>query len=196
MATQSRRISYDAHVFVQAAARRPGVQTKPQRIQFSRRTTPWLLGPVLVVAIFVSVTMHAAAAGTPITATGSFQQVSFVASNFKTVDGVTFFDFTEHDSLSGTLSGTSVIQGSCVTLASGESRCQGIETFTGTVAGQGGAGGDTVQFHDIVSIDSAGTVTGSFTVIAGTGALTSLHGHGTFHGTSTGSYTGLLVFAP
>lgn len=171
------------------------MQTKPQLIQFSRRTTPWLLGPVLVVAIFVSVTIHAAAAGAPITATGSFQQLSFVPSNFKTVGGVTFFDFTEHDSLSGTLSGTSVIQGSCVTLASGESRCQAIETFTGTVAGQGGAG-DTVQFHDIVSIDSAGTVTGSFTVIAGTGALASLHGHGTLHGTSTGSYTGLLVFAP
>jgi hypothetical protein len=181
--------------FAQAAARRRSeMDTKRRRIQFSRRT-PALLGSLLAFVVFVSLAVPAAAAGTPIAASGSYQQVSFVPSNFTTVGGVTFFDFTEHDSLSGTLSGTSVIQGSCVTLASGETLCQALETFTGEVAGQGGAGA-TVQFRDVVAIDPTGTVSGSFTVVAGTGALTNLHGHGTFHGTSTGSYTALLVFAP
>jgi hypothetical protein len=139
--------------------------------------------------------MPAAAAGPPIAGSGSFQQLSFVPSNFRTAGGVTFFDFTEHDSLAGTFSGTSVIQGSCMTRASGQTLCVALETFTGTVAGQGGPG-DTVVFHDVVTIDPTGMVAGAFAIVSGTGALASLHGHGAFQGTSTGSYTALLVFAP
>ena len=166
--------------------------TKAPDIGFLQRTPR--LGLLLAFVLLVFAAVPAAAAGAPISASGSFQQLSFVPSNFRTTGGVTFFDFTEHDSLSGTFSGTSVIDGSCLTLPSGQTLCEGIETLTGTVAGQGAAG-DTVQFHDVVSIDSTGAVHGSFTIVGGTGALASVHGHGTFQGTSTGSYTGRLAFA-
>src|SRR4051794_41150477 len=147
---------------------------------------------VLVLALFgLAFAAPAAASGPPIAASGSYQQLSFVPSNFRTAGGVTFFDFTERDSLSGTLVGTSVIHGSCMTRASGQTICQALETFTGTVAGQGGSG-DTVTSRDVININPAGAVQGSFTFVGGTGALANLHGHGTFQGTSTGSYRALL----
>jgi hypothetical protein len=170
------------------------VSTTAQRTPLPQRVLR-LFGLALALATLAFGTAPAAAAGPPIPASGSFQQLSFVASNFRTADGVTFFDFIEHDSLSGTFSGTSVIQGSCLTRASGQTLCQALETFAGTVAGQGG-GGDTVTFRDVVAIAPTGAVQGSFTVVGGTGALANLHGHGTFEGTSTGSYSGLLVFVP
>jgi Protein of unknown function (DUF3224) len=150
---------------------------------------------LLPLAVLVVGAASAAAAEPPIAASGSYQQVSFTPSNFRTAGAVTFFDFTEHDNLSGTFSGTSVIQGSCMTRASGQTVCQAVEVFTGTVAGQGGPG-DTVTFRDVITIDSTGGVQASFRVVGGTGALANLHGQGTVQGTSTGSYTGLLVFAP
>ena len=166
------------------------MQKKTRPIQSGRR----LLGLLLPFTVLLAVSVPAASAGPPIAASGSYQQVSFVPSNFRTADGVTFFDFVEHDALTGTLSGTSVIEGSCATRASGETICQALETFTGTVAGVGGAG-DTVLFRDVVMIDPTGAVEGSFAVVDGTGDLANLHGHGTFQGASTGIYTGLLVFA-
>ena len=170
------------------------MKTTVQRTRLRQRP-PRLLGLALSLAIVAFGAVPAGAAGPPIAASGSYQQVSFAPSNFRTAGGVTFFDFTEHDNLSGTFSGTSVIQGSCMTRASGQTLCQALETLTGTVAGQGGSG-DTVTFRDVVRIDSTGGVRGSFTVVGGTGALTNLHGHGTFAGTSTGSYSGLLVLGP
>ena len=170
------------------------MKTTAQRTRLHQRTLR-LLGFALALANFAFAAAPAAAAGPPVSASGSFQQVSFVPSNFRTADGVTFFDFTEHDALSGTFSGTSVIQGSCMTRASGQTLCQALETFTGTVGGRGG-GGDTVTFRDVVAIDPTGAVSGSFTIVSGTGSLANVHGHGTFEGTSTGSYSGLLVFAP
>jgi hypothetical protein len=172
------------------------VKTNAQRTRFPRRTLR-LLGLLLPLAVLVfgAVSTANAAAEPLITASGSYQQISFVPSNFRTAGGVTFFDFTEHDSISGTFSGTSVIQGSCVTRASGQTGCQAVETFTGTVAGQGGPG-DTATFRDVITIDSTGALQASFRVVSGTGALANLHGQGTVQGTSTGSYTGLFVFAP
>jgi hypothetical protein len=170
------------------------VKTTAQCTRLRQRTLR-LFGLALTLAGFAVSGVPAAAAGPPVVASGSYQQLSFVPSNFRTADGVTFFDFTEHDSLSGTFSGTSVIEGSCMTRASGQTLCQALETFMGTVAGRGGSG-DTVTFRDVVNIESTGAAHGSFTVVAGTGALANLHGHGTFAGTSTGSYTGLFVLAP
>ena len=165
--------------------------TKAQRFEPRAR----LLGLLLPFAVLVFGALPAAAAGPPIAGSGTFAQVSFAASNFRTAGGNTFFDFTEHDSLTGTFTGTSVINGSCVTHASGQTTCQAVETFTGTVAGQGGVG-DTVTFRDVIAISPTGAASGSFTVIGGTGAFANVHGHGTFQGTSTGTYTARIVFAP
>ena len=49
---------------------------------------------------------------------------------------------------------------------------------------------------DSYDLDPSGSFDGTFTVVSGTGGLASLHGHGTFEGTSAGTYEGQLVFAP
>lgn len=140
-------------------------------------------------------TIHpAAAAGKPLDAAGNVAQVSFAQSNVRTAGAVTLFDFTEHDALSGTFSGTSVIEGSCMVQASGQAVCTATETLTGTVAGRAG----TAEFHDVVFLDLATSAFhGSFTVVGGTGGLASLHGQGTFEGANgRGTYTGNVIFAP
>ena len=159
------------------------------------RRARWLVALSLSLAVLLPAANPAAAAGPPFEASGSFVQTSFVQSNIRSADGVTLFDFTEHDSLSGTFSGTSVIQGSCVVPASGQGVCHAFETFTGTVAGESG----TARFSDVIFLDvTTGALNGSFTVVGGTGGLASLHGHGTFQATAgvPGTYTGRLVFAP
>ena len=151
---------------------------------------PWLLAGSLGLAMMLSAAQPAAAAGPPITASGGFTQVSFVQSNVRGAGRTTHFDFTEHDSLTGTFDGTSVIDGSCVVRPSGQTVCHASEEFTGTVAGESG----TATFNDVVFIDGTGAVHGAFSVITGTGDLTGLHGHGTFEGSAgTGTYTGRLV---
>ena len=39
---------------------------------------------------------------------------------------------------------------------------------------------------DSYDLDPSGSFDGTFTVVSGTGGLASLHGHGTFEGTSAG----------
>ncbi len=135
------------------------------------------------------------AAGPPLQASGSFSQTSFVQSNIRAAGPVTLFDFTETDSLTGTLSGTSVIHGQCVLGQSGQATCTAREILTGTVNGHSG----TVEFADVIHIHNVatGAATGSFTVVGGTGDLSTLHGHGTFEGSGgSGTYSGRLLIAP
>ncbi len=151
----------------------------------------WLSASSLVAVMVLAVSPTVAVAQ-PTTASGGFVQVSFAPTNFRTVGGVTMFDFTEHDTLSGALTGTSVINGTCVVQTSGQSICQALERFTGSVEG---ARGD-VLFRDVVFIAPTGEVQGTFTIING-GSLTNLHGHGSFQGSGgTGTYTATLVTAP
>jgi Protein of unknown function (DUF3224) len=75
---------------------------------------------------------------------------------------------------------------------SGQSVCQGFETFTGTVNGLSG----TVQFADVVFVDASGAAHGVFTIVGASDALANLRGHGTFSTVGgVGPYEGRLVFA-
>jgi hypothetical protein len=151
----------------------------------------WLISSSVLVASVLAVSPTVVGAQ-PITASGTFTQTSFVPTNFRTVGGVTMFDFTEHDALSGTLSGTSVINGTCVVQPSGESVCQALETFTGQLGTTSG----TLQFRDVVVISATGDAQGTFTIVNG-GSLTNVQGHGSFQGSGgSGTYTGMLVTAP
>ena len=152
----------------------------------------WVASGVLVVLLAVAAGPTVAAAQT-ISASGTFTQNSFVPSSFRTVGGVTMFDFVEHDSLKGTLVGTTVINGTCVVQTSGDSVCQAVETFTGSVGDASG----TLTFRDVVFVSAAGAASGTFTIVSGTGGLATLHGHGSFQGVGgTGTYSGILATAP
>lgn len=135
------------------------------------------------------------AAGPPTSARGSFTQDAFVQSNARAADGVTLFDFTETDTLTGTFSGSTVIQGHCVIQASGQGTCVARETLTGTAAGHTG----TLDFADVIHISNVttGAATGHFAITGGTGDLANATGQGTLQGSGgSGTYSGLLVFAP
>lgn len=150
---------------------------------------------IVVPLVILGSAAHAGATGPPPTATGSFTQVSFAPSNDRVAGGVLLFDFSEADVLTGDLSGTSVIEGSCVVhLSSGTGTCQAAETFTGTVDGHSG----TAQFMNVFLVDLVtGAFSGRFTALGGTGGLTNLHGQGTFEGTgATGTYSLQITFAP
>jgi hypothetical protein len=154
--------------------------------------------PSLVVVGLLIVAISAApvaAAGPPMTASGSFTQNTFVQSNVRSADGVTLFDFTETDTLTGTFSGTTLIQGHCVIQASGQGTCVARETLTGTAAGQSG----TLEFADVIHISNVttGAATGHFAVIGGSGDLAHVTGQGTFQGSGgSGTYSGRLIFGP
>jgi hypothetical protein len=160
----------------------------------SARRAGWLVALSLSLAVLLAGASLAAAAGPPFEASGSFAQTSFVQSNVRSAGGVTFFEFTEHDTLSGTFSGTSVIQGSCVVRASRQGVCHALEILDGSVDGESG----TARFRDVIFLDlTSGAVQGTFTVLGGTGGLARLRGHGTFQGAEgAGTYAGRLVFAP
>jgi Protein of unknown function (DUF3224) len=158
---------------------------------YSRRARFVVLGALPLILLLSS---PAAATGPPADATGSFTQVGFTPSNERVVGGVFMFDFTETDVLTGTLTGTSVVEGSCVVRPTGTASCQGLETFTGTVDGRSG----TAEFWNVFEVDGAtGSFSGRFTALGGTGDLASLQGHGTFEGTGTiGTYALRITFAP
>lgn len=156
----------------------------------------WLaaLAAALILVLAASPAYHARAAGPPIEATGAYVRTGFAQSNVRSVGKVTMFDFTETQSLTGTFSGTTVLQGSCVVRPALQAVCQAISTFTGTVDGNSG----TAEFRDVVFIDlTTGTLHGSFTIVSGTDDLATLHGHGTFQAVrGSGSYEAQLIFAP
>lgn len=116
-------------------------------------------------------------------------------SNDRVAGGVLLFDFSEADVLTGDLSGTSVLEGSCIVrLSSGRGTCQAAETSTGTVDGHSG----TAEFMNVFRVDLVtGAFSGRFTALGGTGGLTNLQGQGTFEGTgATGTYSLRITFAP
>lgn len=156
-----------------------------------RRTVFAVLGALSLVTLPSS---RAAATGPPAAATGSFTQVSFVVSSERVVGSVFMFDFTETDLLTGTLTGTSVLEGSCAVPPTGSASCHALETFTGSVDGRAG----TAEFWNVFEVDFAtGSFSGRFTALGGTGDLANLRGQGTFEGTgTTGTYALRITFAP
>lgn len=156
----------------------------------------WLgaLAAALILVLAALPAYYARAAGPPIEASGTYVRTSFAQSNIRSVGEVTMFDFTETQALTGAISGTTVLQGSCVVRPALQAVCQAISMFTGTVDGHSG----TAEFREVVFIDlTAGTLHGSFTIVSGTDDLATLHGHGTFQAArGSGSYAAQLIFAP
>ena len=157
----------------------------------SRRNVLTALGALPLVLLLSS---PARAAAPPTVLVGSFTQVSFATSNERLVGAAFMFDFTETDTLTGDLTGTSDLEGRCTVRPTGFAVCQALETFTGTVDGRTGM----AQFWNVFEVDfSTGAFTGRFTAVGGTGGLANLQGQGTFSGTgTTGTYALQVTFAP
>ena len=153
-----------------------------------------IAGAVLLTALLTLAAPSAAHAAPPVSASGSVTQTSFVVTGSRTADGVTFFSFTETDSLTGSFVGHSEIAGECIQRSTGPILCQAHETFTGTVLGRSG----TVDFLNLISVDpSTGAVQGRFTTLGGTGELAGIHAVGTFEAQgTTGTYSARIVVAP
>jgi hypothetical protein len=157
----------------------------------SRRNALTVLGALPLLLLIWS---PAAIAAPPTVLVGSFTQVSFTTSNERAVGASFMFDFTETDTLTGGLTGTSEIEGSCNFRPTGFTVCRGVETFTGTVDGRSG----TAQFWNVLEVNVfTGDFTGRFTALSGTGDLVTLHGQGTFAGSgTTGTHALQAMFAP
>ncbi len=99
---------------------------------------------------------------------------------------------------SSTFSGTVRFDGSAILRPDGNLIGSARETLNGTVADRSG----TVVCLAVVKIARTGSISGSFTVLSGTGGLAGVHGSGTFEGSSVtptsavGTYAGRFVFVP
>jgi hypothetical protein len=99
---------------------------------------------------------------------------------------------------SGTLSGTSTIQGPLIIHADGSTNFHGTETFTGTVNGTAGT-----MTLNVAAPGTATSFQGTDTIVSATGGLANLHGVLSTFGTVPpppgipfGTYTGQIHFDP
>ena len=128
-----------------------------------------------------------ALASPPTPTGGSFIVTSATMSDVRAAGPNTIFSWRVTFENTGALDGPSVATLRCVVRPTGQGRCHGPETFTGSVAGRSG----TAVFQDTIAVDTVqGTVSGRFVIVSGTGDLATLRGQGTFQARgSTGSYT-------
>jgi len=97
----------------------------------------------------------------------------------------------------GTLAGDATSMITCVTDPTGHGVCHAKTTFAGSVAGNEG----TLEIQDEFRVNGAVVEAAYFTILSGTGALATIHGHGHFAGDLSpggvgGSYTMEYFFAP
>jgi len=146
---------------------------------------------LLVATLAAALAPSPAMAATRVDISGSFTQTSFTVTGSRTAGDLTFLSFTETDTLTGSLTGTSVINGECIVFPSQEGMCKATETFTGTLDGTAG----TLTFFDVVRLDNAtGTVSGQFAITDGSAGLSDVRGMGTFSGAGgIGTYSGTIT---
>jgi len=97
----------------------------------------------------------------------------------------------------GTLDGGDISLITCVTDPTGKGVCYTKATFTGSVDGNAG----TLELQAEFRVQGTVVEAAHFTIVGGTGALATLHGHGSFAGDLApggigGSYTLEYFFAP
>lgn len=150
----------------------------------------WLGLPLLVlVALALASVAYAAP---PADGSGTVTFGTATVSSTRSADGNTIITELAPATETGTYKGSSVADERVVIHPDGDFTGTATETFTGTVNGIPG----TVVFHDVFRGNATtGVVTGSYTVISGTGGLADLHDWGTFEATgSTGTYQSNVHF--
>jgi hypothetical protein len=111
-------------------------------------------------------------ASPPTAASGTFTYTSSTFNSIRSAGGNTIIDLSATVSYTGTLSGTSTVQGTLILHASGSANFQDVETFTGTVNGVPG----TVTFNLTGRNGPSLDIKATDTIISATGDLAGLHG--------------------
>ena len=151
------------------------------------------ISPLTFVVVLALAGATTAAASAPIAASGAITFPTCDFTSQQTVGTNTILTGTCYETLTGTFTGTSVAQATVTFHAEGTSEGNAVDTFTGTVDGRSG----TVTFRDLAHGDPSGNVSGTLTIIGGTGGLANLHGSLKQSSTinSNVSYTGQIQFA-
>ena len=135
-----------------------------------RRLYPLFIPLVIVLAWAIPAT---ATASPPTSASGDFAATSTTINGFRPAGPNAIIDLTYTVSYSGTLVGTSVVEGRLTAHAKDTGNFSGTETFTGTVNGVPG----TLTFKLVSATDpTTGAEHGNATIIGATGELAGLHG--------------------
>jgi hypothetical protein len=134
-----------------------------------------------------------AQAGPPIPASGSFTVASTTPTGVRSAGGNTVTTFETTLAITGTLSGTIVLQERLVTHANGRLNLHDEGTFTGTVDGRSG----TLRIV-ANAVGDLSAYRGEFTILGGTGGLAGLRGHVAVAGIPavSGTYSGQVHFEP
>jgi hypothetical protein len=129
-----------------------------------------VIGLVALYAGIVGVT--AAAAGAPAGASGTVGNTAATFNSVRFADGNLIADVTATAAYTGTLTGTSTINGRLIVRADGSATFHDVEVFTGTVNGVAG----TLTFSLNGSNDSALNSHATAAIIDSSGGLSGLHG--------------------
>jgi hypothetical protein len=141
-------------------------------------------------AVLATSAITAAHASSPTEASGTGSVTSCTFTNPQTVGTNTIVDLACVGIFTGTLSGTSVSQGTLMLNANGAARSDVVETFTGSVNGIAG----TLTINNSAESNPASAVHGTDILVGGTGGLTNvrgvLHEVGNTVGLPIATYTG------
>jgi len=127
---------------------------------------------VPLVALLVLATPLGAAAAPPVEASGDYAATSTTINGIRFAGPNAIIDLTFTVSYTGTLAGTSVVDGRLVAHPNDSGNFHGVETFTGTVNGAAG----TLTFNAVSRHDPSGASHGKAVIRQATGELAGLHG--------------------
>jgi len=153
-----------------------------------------LLVPLVAFLAVAGVT--GAAASPPTSASGNFTTTSGTFNSIREAGGNLIIDLSATVSYTGTLTGTSTVQGILILRADGSANFHDVEVFTGTVNGVPG----TVTFSLSGGNDAAGDYKATMAIVSATGELAGLHGVLRQAGSvqpptgPSGTYSGQILF--
>ena len=136
--------------------------------KFLRLRLPFV---VLVVAA-IAFSAGGAPASPPATVSGSYVYTDSWFESFRSAGGNTIIELRATVEYTGTLTGSSIVQGKLIAHADGSANFHDVEVFTGTVNGVPG----TVTFNVAGSNDAALNVKATSTILSATGSLAGLRG--------------------
>ena len=130
----------------------------------------------------------------PHTGSGEFIDIEVDIVSTRPAGPNTISEQVQTATATGTLSGLVTNFVTCVTDPTGQGVCHGTATFAGSVDDHEG----TLEIQNVSQVNGDEVKAAHFTILSGTGALATLHGHGSFtgHFSDKGIYTMEYFFAP